>query len=177
MFGVVKKRQSYSNHCILSKPTMSSRKKKQQLQEVDTSSIPSGDPQMNCVGYFFSVCFVLTFIVVVGVVTAFFLRGGGFDQDTVDLTEGCVDTQNNPFHCGTCGTRCPGMFVCEQGRCVCPVEGVSFVIKCQDITPEGLHVLECVDSRVSSDHCGACYTPCNVSGGELCIDSVCVVPP
>lgn len=61
----------------------------------------------------------------------------------------CVDTAENPFHCGGCNNSCPQGTSCFSGECVsnCP----SRTVKCG---------AACTDLETSKDNCGRCGKQC-----------------
>lgn len=78
---------------------------------------------------------------------------------------GCVNTQNDNLHCGTCGRVCLPGDNCEGGRC--------WPSSCQ----AGLTLCErqCVDLTSEFWHCGACGERCWT--GAECRDGKCTGPP
>ncbi len=77
---------------------------------------------------------------------------------TVSCGGRCVDTEQNPAHCGACGRACALGESCEGGACTCL--GAS----CGDA---------CVELSSHPAHCGACDAPC--SDGSFCRDGLCTV--
>jgi Tol biopolymer transport system component len=72
----------------------------------------------------------------------------------------CVDTDRDPFNCGSCGTECGDGEVCFEGSCR---------LSC----PAGLEECDgtCVDTDADRLNCGGCGTAC--SEGEICFDGSC----
>ena len=73
-------------------------------------------------------------------------------------TDVCIDTVNDPLHCGECDSPCPAGSPCNDGACECP-EGTS------------LCAGECVDVLSDPQHCGGCDTPCE--DGLFCLAGGC----
>ena len=65
----------------------------------------------------------------------------------------CVDLQNDPTNCGTCGVACAGGESCVSGTCCTSCGGT------------------CVDLQNDLNNCGTCGVAC--AGGEFCISGVC----
>jgi hypothetical protein len=59
----------------------------------------------------------------------------------------CVDTSNNPSHCGACGRACPAGQICSAGKCDCP-GGRTL---CDGV---------CVQTNTDRANCGACNNAC-----------------
>ena len=81
---------------------------------------------------------------------------------------GCIDTQTEPNHCGTCGTNCgscsnacTGTQVCGGGTCraQCPTGFTD----CDGV---------CREAQVDPRNCGACGTSC--AAGQVCSAGMCV---
>ncbi|TNE51840.1 MAG: hypothetical protein EP343_02985 [Deltaproteobacteria bacterium] len=70
----------------------------------------------------------------------------------------CIDLQNDPKHCGTCGTVCGKGQSCLQGVCACP-RGQTL---CQGA---------CVDLQQDITHCGTCGNRCK--GDATCNQGTC----
>ena len=87
---------------------------------------------------------------------------GGSKLCTTGTVSACVDTQNDPNNCGTCGMVCPGPNndsgppeVCSQGQCGVTCLGGSTLCGSN-----------CVDTQNDPAHCGNCTTAC--SAGQVC---------
>lgn len=67
----------------------------------------------------------------------------------------CVDTRDDPLHCGDCETVCSEDEACHDGVCGC-----------------GFGALDCGDACVNylgdPFHCGNCDTVCDTEAGEVC---------
>src|SRR5678815_2256132 len=73
----------------------------------------------------------------------------------------CVDTMNDPSHCGSCTTACASdddgaAPTCSGGVCTFACNGG--LTQCAD----GV----CYDLQTSHDHCGTCATTCQLT--ETC---------
>lgn len=90
------------------------------------------------------------------------------DQDTGQGT--CRDLQNDPEHCGQCGTVCPtatdGEAVCDGGECR---------IDCAD--GHQLCADACIDVTSDPDNCGSCGSVCPdpVNGVAICSGGDCEI--
>jgi len=89
---------------------------------------------------------------------------------------GCVNTQNNPFACGSCGISCLPGEVCCQGVCKssssiesCGACGIS----CPGIQPKCCQN-SCVDLDNDVKNCGECLQSCSL--GQFCCGGVCATP-
>lgn len=83
---------------------------------------------------------------------------------------GCeVNLNNDPSHCGRCGTACPSKpnaeVACGSARCYIRVCDDGFK-DCNHNFDDGCET----DVRVNVAHCGACDSPC----AGTCEDGVCV---
>lgn len=76
----------------------------------------------------------------------------------------CVDTLNDPLHCGGCGNICPSGQVCQKGTCgfLCP-------------PAQRLCGNFCIDIRINPKHCGGCNQVCGP--GERCEQNQCKLCP
>tara|TARA_B100000609_G_scaffold199625_1_gene205155 strand:+ start:7313 stop:10876 length:3564 start_codon:yes stop_codon:yes gene_type:complete len=83
-------------------------------------------------------------------------------QKGFQLCDGlCLDTRNNPVHCGACGKVCSSIQQCQEGKCICE----DGLLACGDA---------CVDPQKSNDHCGACGKTC--TNGLSCQAGICKCP-
>ncbi len=74
----------------------------------------------------------------------------------------CVNPENNPSHCGSCGNACKQGYFCDKGECK---------IKCpNDFVDCGG---ECVDLQNNKTHCGLCNAPCQE--GQVCQKGACTL--
>lgn len=66
-----------------------------------------------------------------------------------DCDGACVNPNNDPAHCGSCGNQCPDGMFCTSGTCAqeCEIE----LMQCGAL---------CVDEQRDADHCGDCTTRC-----------------
>lgn len=96
----------------------------------------------------------------------------------------CVDTSNNPQHCGGCEQPCTGSALCRAGRCeelptICPPQGCPKGSYC-DIASNRC-VLGCLDDSgcglgqiCSNRSCVAgCRDDIGCSGGNICDNDSC----
>ena len=116
---------------------------------------------------------------------------------TKDCSTGCVDTQINPAHCGTCGVACDGgAGTCKNGVCATPEvcdgddndfdgqidEGELCLANkvCQDgkcVCTAGTQDCDGAGNCESLDtdqYCGSCNTPC--TEGKVCQGGACGCP-
>jgi hypothetical protein len=70
----------------------------------------------------------------------------------------CVDTRDDPDHCGRCDNACGGQVACENGSC----GGVCAGRLCGEL---------CVDTEVHPQHCGECGRDCGLGG--VCLGGDC----
>lgn len=70
----------------------------------------------------------------------------------------CVDTNNNPDHCGSCDTACPSDLGCTSGKCGCD-------------RGETACSTGCVDTKNDIKNCGSCGLVCGE--GKICGDGEC----
>lgn len=85
----------------------------------------------------------------------------GCPSDETFCEDECVDTDDDPDHCGECDRQCAEGESCEEGKCACTLEDY---VECED---------ECVDTTTNSDHCGGCNSPCGE--GMFCVDGECEI--
>ena len=85
--------------------------------------------------------------------------------------EPCVDTTNNPLHCGGCGKACRAREICNNGACVCRGGGREAVC------PTGAACCSdgCRDAQSDTKNCGGCGLACRE--GELCYMGQCKCGP
>jgi hypothetical protein len=93
-------------------------------------------------------------------------------EGKVCCDKACVDTQNDPNHCGTCGNTCLTREVCTQGGCLCEsgkeVCGAACVSSCcnQGVEEDCAGGQTCCsghgcrDLQTDKDHCGECGASC-----------------
>ncbi|MBI4954438.1 MAG: hypothetical protein HY908_20605 [Myxococcales bacterium] len=79
---------------------------------------------------------------------------------------GCVNTFENPRHCGSCGRRCPATAPdCDNGTCQCHgsvcTKGLG-----------GFAAAYCADLQTDEANCGACGRAC--LAGTMCCDGGCI---
>jgi alpha-tubulin suppressor-like RCC1 family protein len=78
--------------------------------------------------------------------------------------DGCVDTNFDPRHCGSCGNACGVDEFCMDGTCQCSGGRTSCGAAC-------------VDVRNDASNCGACGNVCPVAGvgfsGSACVSRSC----
>lgn len=84
----------------------------------------------------------------------------GCSAPLVDCGGACVDTNNDPDHCGACGTACTAEQLCSMGACGVTCLGGTELC-------DGL----CVNTDNDPDYCGTCGTSC--SGDEVCSGGEC----
>jgi hypothetical protein len=89
--------------------------------------------------------------------------GGGGSGPTVDV---CVDTKNDPQHCGDCNQACPKGQVCQDGVCLTGCTGGT--TKCQDANQNDV----CVKLDSDPSYCGSCDNAC--PAGKVCQIGFCV---
>ncbi|HMR05810.1 MAG TPA: choice-of-anchor L domain-containing protein [Polyangiaceae bacterium] len=80
---------------------------------------------------------------------------GGLGSKLANCNGVCVDPQNDPTNCGSCGVACAQGEYCSQGACASTCGGGTTA--CNG---------KCVDTNVDPANCGACGTPCQQ--GEVC---------
>jgi hypothetical protein len=86
----------------------------------------------------------------------------------------CVDTENDPFHCGSCGTLCSFGNLCQEGTCQ-PWYNVLGVCGWDDMVNCGTNgELDCKDLSVDNDNCGACGLRC--TDAAECVQGACTSP-
>jgi len=73
----------------------------------------------------------------------------------------CLDTTNDPFHCGACDIACPSDQVCGESECS---------DQCPPGAPDQCGQ-SCVDTATDVDHCGSCDEACG--DGEICVAGGC----
>jgi len=80
-----------------------------------------------------------------------------------DCNGTCVNTSNDPNHCGNCTTVCTSGQVCSGGTCTggCPAGQTD----CSG---------SCVDTQTDNNNCGTCGTAC--TGGTTCQSGSCACP-
>ena len=118
----------------------------------------------------------------------------GYDYDTCEPVQGCLDVSSDSTNCGDCGVLCGGYRRCVEGRCECidecdgdctdlssdpsncggcgsacgPVSGCEAgICTCLGVLCGG----ECVDRARDPRHCGGCDQPC-VDG--TCVNGRCL---
>lgn len=88
----------------------------------------------------------------------------------------CVDIDNDPTNCGTCGRACHGDYphaqaICDEGSCgfACDYGWAD----CNDVESDGC------ETNVKSDpaNCGACGQACEGGPGQACVAGKCLVEP
>ncbi|MFO0618931.1 MAG: beta-propeller fold lactonase family protein [Polyangiaceae bacterium] len=80
----------------------------------------------------------------------------------VKCGDACVDTTNDPAHCGGCDTPCAAGEVCTSGQCAITCSGGT--TKCGGT---------CVDTDLDPANCGGCDAPC--ATGEVCSGGKCAL--
>jgi|GEM_PF-475519 len=88
--------------------------------------------------------------------------GGGAlcGPGTTDCAGTCVDTMNNPAHCGTCNAACPQGQVCSVGQCSLFCSGGT--TNCNGA---------CVNTSSDAANCGTCGNAC--AAGQVCTQGTC----
>jgi hypothetical protein len=79
--------------------------------------------------------------------------------------DGCVDTQVDNLHCGSCFATCPSGAKCLDGICT-----GSSSQTCAPGTVFCANFGECLDTKSNPFACGSCSTPCN---GTRCNNGTC----
>ncbi|WP_437486264.1 MXAN_6577-like cysteine-rich protein [Sorangium sp. So ce1014] len=74
-------------------------------------------------------------------------------------SEGCVDLDIHPHHCGGCGQACPIGQPCEDGACRCDAGLAACDGGCADLSNDPLH-------------CGSCEIRCAFN--QTCMDGACL---
>ncbi len=74
----------------------------------------------------------------------------------------CADVATDPYHCGTCSTRCAASEVCDRGRCAAPPSCPAGQTFCGRA---------CLDTADDGSNCGGCGQVC--PGGAACRAGVC----
>ncbi|MDX9719133.1 MAG: MXAN_6577-like cysteine-rich protein [Myxococcota bacterium] len=85
----------------------------------------------------------------------------------------CVDVQNNPSHCGTCGTDCSELPHAPNSYCsagACKLRCAAGFGNCNQQLADG-----CESSLSSMSHCGACGKSCPTASGVSCSGGQCVL--
>ena len=85
----------------------------------------------------------------------------------------CVNTQNDPSHCGACGNMCSAAnatAACVVGQCGIG-NCLSGSTKCQDDLSNNV----CVNTQNDPSHCGACGNMC--VSGKFCQVGACIPVP
>lgn len=80
---------------------------------------------------------------------------------TYDGAGGCVDTTEDPRHCGTVGHACADLEYCVASSCVCR----------PGLTPDGSG--GCVDLRSDPRNCGDLGTDCSTMGSMTACRGTC----
>ena len=90
--------------------------------------------------------------------------------ETTACTNMCVDTDNNPAHCGGCGTVCPS----RDGAATTCVSGTCAFVCSEGLADCNVDPADGCEVDVSSDaaNCGQCGLACG--GGESCDAGNCV---
>ena len=97
----------------------------------------------------------------------------------------CADLQTSEAHCGACGNICAGTQACCDGQCTgdsdspccvdldCPGGKICSGNTCIPPCEGGLVACagQCVDLKLSGDHCGACGNDC--LAGRSCLSGAC----
>lgn len=89
--------------------------------------------------------------------------GAGSECDETTCGDECVDTSNDPGHCGGCFRNCGAGESCSGGVCQSRPGCAPPTTQCGG---------ECVDLRFSQDHCGFCNNPCGF--GSVCTNGQCL---
>lgn len=72
----------------------------------------------------------------------------------------CVDTTNNPAHCGACDSACAESEVCGSGQCLSACTGGT--VDCDGA---------CVDLQSDTANCGTCGNVCDAANANNTCDS------
>jgi hypothetical protein len=91
--------------------------------------------------------------------------GASCTYPLVDCGGECVDTNEDPDHCGSCENACGSTQVCSHGACA-------------DTCADGLTDCDraCVDLLYDVENCGACGNVCpsgQACGYEVCTSEIC----
>jgi hypothetical protein len=78
----------------------------------------------------------------------------------------CLDTSNDPRHCGDCTTTCGTGMICLGGHCGCPPNGIACGM---GQTCCGMSGCASLDSDIRN--CGGCGHACDP--GQLCMSGMC----
>lgn len=104
----------------------------------------------------------------------------GCPQNFPDLCGGaCVNTQNDPTHCGQCDKACPGDKICREGQCVeqsgnCTQTGCEGLTWCNTETGKCEPGCERTDQCPPTQRCNVNRKICQCSDSKhLCTDGRC----
>lgn len=89
--------------------------------------------------------------------------GGACACGLTSCGTGCVDVQNDPSNCKTCGGSCQHHAFCASAACTC-LPGLT---ACGTL---------CTDTSSDPDHCGGCANP-PCSSGQFCVGGHCTGGP
>jgi len=89
---------------------------------------------------------------------------GGCASPSVMCGSTCVQTSNDPDHCGSCDNACSGSKVCSAGKCGTSCTSGTLC------TPDGGKPT-CADTQTDSKNCGSCGNACG--NGQTCTAGKC----
>ncbi len=106
--------------------------------------------------------------------------GGGSIACTPELTscgQACVNLQNDPTHCGACGSACTPGQSCQNGACTCQGGLTQCGSSCVNLQSDGMNCGQCGTACTGGQACsvGACATDCAqglTKCGSSCVDMV-----